>query len=93
MKAYSRIDLVTTLDVRIMIYFLTWSRRGPCARMDIILDALAAVFSICLMHISLVSRIKPSILKCVRISNLVLLICELSLVLFFTDSRVKSRSV
>ena len=46
------------------------------------LDTLAAVLSMCLLHVSLGSSMKPSILGCVCMSSKVLLICRLSLVLF-----------
>ena len=54
-----------------------------------VLDALNAVLSMCLLYVSLGSRVRPSIFGFLIMSSVLLLICRFSLVLYSEGSSVK----
>ena len=54
-----------------------------------VLDALNAVLSMCLLYVSLGSRVRPSIFGFVSMSSVLLLNCRFSLVLYSAGSDVK----
>ena len=68
------VESIVSLCLHRLIYKITLD-------MDSVLDALDAVLSMCLLYVSLGSRVRPRIFGCVFMSSVFLLICRFSLVL------------
>ena len=89
-EAYSSMGLVMALYVQSIVSLcLPHLVDERTLRMGSVLDALDAVLSMCLLYVSLGSRVRPSILGCVFMSSVLLLICRFSFVLYSAGSGVK----